>query len=44
VTVDAKLTVEQSHNIATKVEKNLQKKFGKETIISIHIEPSPCKG
>ena len=40
VIVDTKLTVAQSHDIATNVEKNLEKKFGKETIISIHIEPS----
>ncbi len=40
VIVNANLTVAQSHDIATNVEKNLKKKFGKETIISIHIEPS----
>ena len=43
VNVDAMLTVAQSHDIATNIEKNLKKIFGKETIISIHIEPSPCK-
>ncbi len=38
--VDPHITVEQAHEIATSVESRLKDRFGKETQISIHIEPS----
>ena len=38
--VDPHITVEQAHEIATAVEVRLKDRFGKETQISIHIEPS----
>lgn len=40
IVVDANMTVEQAHNIATNVEKALINKFGTETQANIHIEPS----
>jgi len=39
VNVDGNQTVTEGHDIATEIEKNLKKKYGDETIISIHIEP-----
>ena len=39
VNVDGNLTVTGGHDIATEIEKNLKKRYGEETIISIHIEP-----
>ncbi len=38
--VDPDMTVEQAHEISTAVENAIVKKFGNETQISIHIEPS----
>lgn len=38
--VDPDMTVEQAHDISTAVENAIVKKFGNETQISIHIEPS----
>lgn len=39
VTVNPEMSVVEAHNIATAVEDALKKRFGKETQISIHIEP-----
>ncbi|MDX9696584.1 MAG: cation diffusion facilitator family transporter [Bacteroidales bacterium] len=39
VRVDKDLSVEASHNIASKIEKLLREKFGVQTHIGIHIEP-----
>ena len=38
--VDPDMTVQQAHEISTAVENAIVKKFGNETQISIHIEPS----
>ena len=40
VVVNPDISVVQSHDIATNVEKKLKQKYGHETQVSIHIEPS----
>jgi divalent metal cation (Fe/Co/Zn/Cd) transporter len=37
--VNPDISVVQSHDIATNVEKELKQKYGIETQVSIHIEP-----
>jgi len=39
IEVNSFLNVIQAHNIATEVEKELQEKFGSDTLVSVHIEP-----
>ncbi len=40
IRVDKNLTVEEGHRIATEVENTLKREYGKETHISVHIEPN----
>lgn len=40
IVVNPTMTVYEAHEITTNVEKKLREKFGKETYISLHIEPS----
>jgi cation diffusion facilitator family transporter len=39
IEVDKNLTVLQSHDIATDVERSLRELFGEDTFVSVHIEP-----
>ncbi|MDP8234720.1 MAG: cation diffusion facilitator family transporter [Candidatus Saelkia tenebricola] len=39
IEVDKSLNVTQAHDVATEVEKKLKESFGKNTFISVHIEP-----
>lgn len=39
VRVDASMTVQSSHILATQLEKKLRSRFGDETIATVHIEP-----
>lgn len=41
VEVDNSLTVTSAHDIATAVEGNIMNLFGEDTIINVHVEPSP---
>lgn len=43
ITVDSSISIVEAHDIATNVEDVLMQKFGNETQISIHMEPS-CDG
>lgn len=43
ITVDSSISIVEAHDIATNVEDALMQKFGNETQISIHMEPS-CDG
>lgn len=40
VKVDKSLSVVQGHDVATRIEERIKKSFGKETFISVHIEPA----
>lgn len=42
--VDGELTVREGHAIATRIEKVLWKKYGRSTLISVHIEPLARRG
>jgi len=42
--VDGGMTVRDGHAIATRIEKVLRKKYGRDTIISVHIEPVTDRG
>lgn len=39
IKVDKNMSVESSHNIATRIENNLREKYGNNTHIAVHIEP-----
>lgn len=39
IEVDQDLTVKQGHDIATQVEDSLRAKYGKESFVSVHVEP-----
>ncbi|HOJ64206.1 MAG TPA: cation diffusion facilitator family transporter [Spirochaetota bacterium] len=39
IKVDKDMTVESSHNIATKIETNIREKYGENTHVAVHIEP-----
>jgi len=40
IEVDKSLNITEAHDVATEVEKKLKKAFGRNTFISVHIEPS----
>jgi len=42
--VDGEMSVREGHAIATRIEKVLRKKYGRDTIISVHIEPVTDRG
>lgn len=39
VKMDGKMTLEEAHNIATRIEHRIRKTFGEESLIYIHMEP-----
>lgn len=42
--VDGEMTVREGHAVATRIEKVLRKKYGRDTVISVHIEPVTRRG
>ena len=39
VKMDGKLLLKEAHDIATQIEEKIREKFGKESIVNIHMEP-----
>ena len=43
VRMDGSVTLDQSHACATKIERKLKERFGPETHVTIHMEPTQCE-
>ena len=44
ITVDGNLSVIEAHSIASQLETSIRARFGKQTFVSIHVEPSVASG
>jgi cation diffusion facilitator family transporter len=44
ITVDVNLSVIEAHSIASQLETSIRARFGKQTFVSIHVEPSVASG
>ena len=42
VRMDGKVTLDQSHQCATDIERKLKERFGNETHVTVHMEPTKC--